>query len=256
MGLPVRRTGWIHHIVHFLLGALLFLWAAQGSAQTLSERPTGKGGNPVGIWEADRTPIQAYAPPQLLQVLTSLTFGGSVSGRLTLEAGGGFQADYILPVSVSLSLLGAPIQVDIADTNRQGGTYRVEETRLILEQNTTPVIRDTMEFTVEGDTLKLIQRVPLGTYASLAAAFIPADDPPLAVLLMYKVGEPGGEPEALTADFDGNGEVSFADFLLFVRHFGARSGETGYDSTYDLNGNGEVGFTDFLEFASQFGKKG
>ncbi len=57
-------------------------------------------------------------------------------------------------------------------------------------------------------------------------------------------------------DFDGDGAVGFADFLLFVAQFGSSQGDAGYDARYDLNGDGSIGFGDFLIFANAFGKAG
>ena len=56
------------------------------------------------------------------------------------------------------------------------------------------------------------------------------------------------------ADFDRDGTIGFADFLLFVGLFGLRQGSVGYDAQYDLDGDGTIGFGDFLIFASAFGK--
>lgn len=55
------------------------------------------------------------------------------------------------------------------------------------------------------------------------------------------------------ADFDGDGEVGFADFLLFASVFGKASGDSGYSPQFDLDSDGEVGFSDFLAFAVRFG---
>ena len=52
----------------------------------------------------------------------------------------------------------------------------------------------------------------------------------------------------LRADFNHNGSVDFADFLLFIDHYGTQT------ATYDLSNSGSVGFGDFLEFVSDFGK--
>ncbi len=51
-----------------------------------------------------------------------------------------------------------------------------------------------------------------------------------------------------TPDFDGDGEVGFADFVLFARAFG------GSDLRFDLNANGAVDFADFILFANHFGR--
>ena len=52
------------------------------------------------------------------------------------------------------------------------------------------------------------------------------------------------------ADFDGDGEVGFDDFLRFAAAFGAEDP----DLRFDLNDDGEVNFNDFLLFAGVFGK--
>ena len=57
-----------------------------------------------------------------------------------------------------------------------------------------------------------------------------------------------------TPDFDGDGVVGFADFLLFVAQFGFGEDDEGYDVWFDLDGDGTIGFGDFLIFANAFGK--
>ena len=58
------------------------------------------------------------------------------------------------------------------------------------------------------------------------------------------------------ADFDGNGQVDFADFLVFIAQFGTSRGDSNYDAKYDLDGDGTIGFSDFLIFTSLFGTSG
>ena len=58
-----------------------------------------------------------------------------------------------------------------------------------------------------------------------------------------------------TPDFDGDGVVGFADFLLFVAQFGSSEDDEGYDVWFDLDGDGVIGFGDFLIFVNAFGKK-
>ena len=64
----------------------------------------------------------------------------------------------------------------------------------------------------------------------------------------------GLEPVTFTAalvpapDFDGDGEVGFADFFLFSEHFG------GTDPRFDLDASGSVDFADFFLFAEHFGQ--
>ena len=54
----------------------------------------------------------------------------------------------------------------------------------------------------------------------------------------------------VTADFNGDGIVNFADFFDFVDAFGTT------DAKYDLDGNGIVNFADFFEFVDAFGTSG
>ena len=57
-----------------------------------------------------------------------------------------------------------------------------------------------------------------------------------------------------SADFDGDGQVAFEDFLAFVHAFGTHSGQENFDPKFDLDSNGEVGFSDFLIFVNSYGK--
>ena len=47
-------------------------------------------------------------------------------------------------------------------------------------------------------------------------------------------------------DFDGNGDINFTDFLLFVSAWGSA------DAKFDLDGSGRVDFPDFLDFVAKF----
>ena len=67
--------------------------------------------------------------------------------------------------------------------------------------------------------------------------------------VVLRFAKPGGR----TADFDGDGDVDFADLLRFAEKFGLRRGDEGYDARFDLDGNGMIGFSDLLVFAEAFG---
>ena len=54
-------------------------------------------------------------------------------------------------------------------------------------------------------------------------------------------------------DFDGNGRVNIADFLVFIEAFGSRSGEAKYNAVMDIDGSGAIDVSDFLAFAEVFG---
>ena len=55
-------------------------------------------------------------------------------------------------------------------------------------------------------------------------------------------------------DCDGDGDVDFQDFLVFVGAFGTKTGEDRFVAACDYSGDGEIGFPDFLIFASNFGR--
>ena len=61
-------------------------------------------------------------------------------------------------------------------------------------------------------------------------------------------------PLTASADFDGDGQVAFEDFLAFVHAFGTHSEQENFDPKFDLDSNGEVGFSDFLIFVNSYGK--
>ena len=57
---------------------------------------------------------------------------------------------------------------------------------------------------------------------------------------------------SLIGDFNGDGTVTIADFLLFVDIFGLTEGDDGFNAEMDLNGDGTIGIPDFLIFVSHF----
>ncbi len=56
----------------------------------------------------------------------------------------------------------------------------------------------------------------------------------------------------LIADFNDDGVVDVADFLLFVNVFGLSEGDDGFNAEMDLNGDGTIGTPDFLIFLDHF----
>lgn len=58
----------------------------------------------------------------------------------------------------------------------------------------------------------------------------------------------------LVGDFNGDCEVDFYDFLIFIRHFPSSEGGPNWEPICDLNSDGRIGFADFLIFVANFGK--
>ena len=234
---------------------VLVLLVVPGEAQMLSEKPDLDGGDPIGIWKAEGVPIRAFADPKLLAIVSSLSFGGTVTGELTMDGSGAYEADYIVNVEVSFTLLGSSQQIGIADTTHDEGDYQIQDNSLIFDRSATPVVRDTLGFTVEQDTLRLIVAAPLGTFEAIVGSLVPDAEPPVAVIRMHKEGDPETPSGPITADFTGDDKVDFLDFLKFATHFGTADGDAGYEAIYDLTGDDKVDFLDFLEFAKQYGRK-
>ena len=61
-------------------------------------------------------------------------------------------------------------------------------------------------------------------------------------------------PRPRVPDWDGDGEVGFADFVMFAARYGYRRGQAGYDQRFDLDDDGSVGFSDFLIVVRAFGQ--
>ena len=61
-------------------------------------------------------------------------------------------------------------------------------------------------------------------------------------------------PSGLASDFNGDGSVDVADFLLFVGVFGTSRGDGKYAAKYDLDGDGAIAIADFMTFVDDYGK--
>ena len=70
--------------------------------------------------------------------------------------------------------------------------------------------------------------------------------------LLVELASGSTDPEAKTADFDGDGTVGFDDFFLFADAFGQSA--TGDLARFDLSGDTQIGFDDFFLFADAFGR--
>jgi hypothetical protein len=219
----------------------------------LAESPVSTGGDPIGSWLAEGQQLKVFVAPEILAALSSLSFGGTLTGSLDLDPSGTYTADYAVSADVKLSHILLALDTTLVQEEKSTGTYEILGSELVLSSGSEPVVRDTLGFSVSEDSLHLVQSVPLGGFESLFLALFPTSSAPLAVLSLNNTGV-GSEPLEITADFSGNGTVDFADFVQFASRFGTKSGEARFESQYDLSGNGEVDFQDFISFARQFGK--
>lgn len=53
-------------------------------------------------------------------------------------------------------------------------------------------------------------------------------------------------------DFDGDGVVRFADFLMFIRFYGTTEESGRWQPVYDLDADGDVDYEDYLVLAGEF----
>ncbi|MDA0744970.1 MAG: hypothetical protein O2954_00495 [bacterium] len=63
-----------------------------------------------------------------------------------------------------------------------------------------------------------------------------------------------GQTLLKTGDFNGDGNVGFADFVIFARGYGISQGQIGYDLHLDLDGDQQIAFGDFVIFAQAYGR--
>ena len=107
--------------------------------------------------------------------------------------------------------------------------------------------------TLEGHT-HYGESVSFSPYGTMLASG--AGDGTIMLWDMSKYVTPSTPTPALTSDFDGDGAVNIADFLLFVGQFGFSQDDAGYEARFDLDGDGVIGIGDFLIFVNNFGKAG
>lgn len=222
----------------------VILLAGSAWASLLDGPPIASGGDPTGRWGGGEIPVDVYSDPLLLAGVDDLSMAILASGQVEFEPGGIYSLAYTLRIDISMTVLGAPLQVSVRDTVEEAGSYEVAGSQLRLSTGSSV---DTLSFTAAEDFLTVIRPVPLGDLAALALSVAPGADLPIAAIHLSRQFDSG-----LSADFNDDGRVDFADFLNFADGFGARVGETRFDARFDFDGDDMIGFVDFLEFASQF----
>ena len=109
-----------------------------------------------------------------------------------------------------------------------------------------PLLPDALSF---DPTTRTLSGMPLKAMAETEYIVTASDADGDFVSLTFTM-----EVRLPSPDFDGNGQVNFADFIGFVGKYGTRLGEDGYDARYDLNGDGVIGADDLSIFAASFGE--
>ena len=190
---------------------------------------------------------------------------GTFSGNITISSNDPDRAKHTVSVSVIVQAAPAPVlvvgapaidfgSIDAEKTAQQiftitnTGTADLEITG--IESDVPGLTFDPVMFTLSPDSSATITitfpRPMEGEFSG--SVNILSNDPDRAKLMLTISGVVQPLSVEAKSDFDGNGVIEFADFLLFVSAFGSS------ESQFDIDGNGSVDFPDFLMFVSVFGK--
>ena len=202
---------------------------------------------------------------QMVTIAFPSSVEGTFSGNITILSNDPDRAKHTLSVSVIVQAAPAPVLV-VGETAVDFGTIDAEKTAqqtfTITNTGTAPLeitgiesdvsglTFDPVMFTLSPDssaTITITFPKPMeGTFSGLIN--ILSNDPDRATHTLTISGVVQPLSVEAKSDFDGNGVIEFADFLLFVSAFGSS------EAQYDIDRNGAVDFPDFLLFVSVFGK--
>ncbi len=190
---------------------------------------------------------------------------GTFSGNITISSNDPDRATRTLSVSVIVQAAPAPVlvvgapaidfgSIDAEKTAQQTftitntGTADLEITG--IESDVPGLTFDPVMFTLSPDSSATITitfpRPMEGEFSG--SVNILSNDPDRAKLMLTISGVVQPLSVEAKSDFNRDGTIDFADFLLFVGAFGSS------ESQFDIDGNGAVDFPDFLLFVSVFGK--
>ena len=209
------------------------------------------GGALEGVWEAEDTVLEVHIPGALKETL-QIEYRGTVNGVVEF-AESTMRADFIANASVAVSfLLDLPIEAGAEETVQTREKYIAMKDTL-----STPGL--TYSYSATEDSLHLIRSYtlnealallpdPFGSMVDVTSGDFFVNNPIQIRMSFAKVSP------ALVGDFDGNGIVDTADFLIFVQAFGSVRGDRVYDESLDIVPDGMINIADFLLFIDQFGK--
>ena len=191
---------------------------------------------------------------------------GEFSGSINILSNDPDRAKHTLSVSVIVQAAPVPVLVvgePAIDFGSIDAEKTVQKTFTITNTGTAP-----LEITgIESDLLGLTFEPSMFTLSPDSSATITITFPkPMEGEFSGRINILSNDPDrakhtlSITgivqplsveakSDFNRDGTIDFADFLLFVGAFGSS------ESQYDIDGNGAVDFPDFLMFVQVFGKK-
>ncbi len=192
-------------------------------------------------------------------------FAPRVQGAIrdTLRISGG-DTTYVIP----LSGRGIQARVRVEYDELDFGTLRQDRDSLqtVRVFNAGNIALVMAQVTVSGDGFTVVDAPDLpdtlsvGDARAVRVGFMPKMSGDHEGILRIAFASPAqeetrevplyGTGQTPSPDFDGDGEVGFADFVLFVQAFDSEQ----FNPIYDLDGDGEIGFSDFIAFASAFGQ--
>lgn len=247
------------------------LRVGETATRTLSIVNDGRSSLTVGTATTDIDDLRVALPGQTVSendtVKVVLTFSpssdGLLKGSITIATPGAISDEVLIPVNITvlpqlrprLTTIIESVSLGEVETGRSG-TYFVAlrnegSAELIVGiDGTSEGIASSGETTIApGETGRINYQIDLevdGPYSG--TLILNTNDPNRPQLTIPVVATGITIPVEPRADFNGNGVVDFADFLIFAGVFGAA------DSSVDLDGSGIVDFGDFLIFAQSFGK--
>ena len=217
-----------------------------------------KGGDLIGIWKANNTPLRVYIPPALRETIQPRIDGNAV-GEIRFDGKDIVTANFTATADITAVFL-MELSALATDTVQVQGFYETKTDTLTLTPRLIP--KDLQNhslsytYTATQDSLHLTRSLTLneafallpGSIADLANTTVKDlfTDDPIRITASF-VKKP-----TLVGDFDENDIVDFSDFLLFVDAFGSTEGDPEYNPWMDLDRDGMINFSDFLVFISLF----
>ena len=202
---------------------------------------------------------------QTVTVTFPSSMEGTFSGSITISSNDPDRAKHTLSISGIVQAAPAPVLVvgePAIDFGSIDAEKTAQQTFTIQNTGTAPLEVIGIESDVPGLTFEpsVFTLAPEGSQTVTitfpkpmegefsGSITILSNDPDRARFMLTISGVVQPLSVEAKSDFDGNGVIEFADFLLFVGAFGSS------ESQYDIDGNGSVDFPDFLLFVQVFGK--